>query len=216
MRVRLREAIDYVIEHTPDKKKISENIKKVKKLFLENATERSGLEWLPTNTNGLMYIHDMRIAQEWAHLNRYVIAYKIAQNMGWVVSDCIETVHNYLGEDNIIRKSAVSARNGERMIIPLNMRDGSVICVGRGNSDWNNSAPHGAGRRMSRKQARNFVSLEDYKNTMGKVWTTCVSDNTIDEAPMAYKDSTSILNQITETCIIKDKLNTLYNFKASE
>lgn len=152
MKFTLEAAIRYVIENTRDKTQISSNIEKVKKLFAEKSDKcPNGLEYLE-GEHRYQYIHDMQIAQDWARVNRVSIAKIILAEMRWRVADRFDTVHNYLGDDNIIRKSAVSAQKGERLIIPLNMRDGSVIAIGKGNPDWNYSAPHGAGRSMSRKK----------------------------------------------------------------
>lgn len=216
MKFTLEAAIRYVIENTRDKTQISSNIEKVKKLFAEKSDKcPNGLEYLKGEHRD-QYIHDMQIAQKWAHINRVSIAKIILAEMRWRVTDRFDTVHNYLGDDNIIRKSAVSAQKGERLIIPLNMRDGSVIAIGKGNPDWNYSAPHGAGRSMSRKKAKAQINLKDFQDSMNGVWTSSVSDQTIDEAPMAYKDSESILEQIKDTCTVVKRLKPIYNFKASE
>lgn len=166
------------------------------------------------------YLHDMKIAQRYASLNRWMIAFLICRKMGWLVDGGIpgnfSTVHNYLGEDNIIRKSAISAKEGEEVLIPLNMRDGSLICVGKGNDDWNNSAPHGAGRRMSRRKAKETLNMDEFRNSMDGIFTTSVSEETIDESPFAYKDSDSIIRQISDTVEVVERIRPLYNFKASE
>lgn len=162
------------------------------------------------------YIHDMKIAQRWAHLNRQKIGERICKAMGWTMVDSFETVHNYLGDDNIIRKSSISAKKGEKVLIPLNMRDGSIIGVGKGNEDWNNSAPHGAGRLMSRAKARASIDIEAYKKSMEGIFTTSVSQDTIDEAPFAYKPSEKIVEQIADTVDVVEVIKPVYNFKASE
>lgn len=216
MKFTLEAAIRYIIENTRDKTQISSNIEKVKKLFAEKSDKRpNGLEYLE-GEHRYQYIHDMQIAQDWARVNRVSIAKIILAEMRWRVADRFDTVHNYLGDDNIIRKSAVSAQKGERLIIPLNMRDGSVIAMGKGNPDWNYSAPHGAGRSMSRKKAKAQINLKEFQDSMDGVWTSSVSDQTIDEAPMAYKDSESILEQIKDTCTVVKRLKPIYSFKASE
>ena len=127
-----------------------------------------------------------------------------------------ETIHNYLNfEDNIIRKGAVSAKKGEKLIIPINMRDGSLICIGKGNEDWNNSAPHGAGRIMSRSKAKQLVDMEEYKQSMREIYTTSVSESTIDEAPMVYKPLEEIESNIKDTVDIVERIKPIYNFKAN-
>ena len=162
------------------------------------------------------YIHDMKIAQRWASLNRRKIGERICKAMGWTMENVFETIHNYLGDDNIIRKSAISAKKGERVLIPLNMRDGSIIGVGKGNEDWNNSAPHGAGRLMSRAKARESIDLAAYEKSMEGIFTTSVSKDTIDEAPFAYKPSKKIVEQIADTVDVVEVIKPVYNFKASE
>ena len=162
------------------------------------------------------YIHDMKIAQRWASLNRRKIGERICKAMGWTMENVFETIHNYLGDDNIIRKSAISAKKGERVLIPLNMRDGSIIGIGKGNEDWNNSAPHGAGRLMSRAKARESIDLAAYEKSMEGIFTTSVSKDTIDEAPQAYKNSNKIVEQIADTVDVVEVIKPVYNFKASE
>ena len=161
------------------------------------------------------YIHDMRIAQHWARVNRESIARIICSEMKFEVRAQFTTMHNYLGDDNIIRKSAISARAGEKVLIPLNMRDGSVLAVGKGNADWNMSAPHGAGRLMSRSKAKATISLEEYRKTMNGIWSSSVSMETIDEAPLAYKPSERIIEQIADTVDVIETIKPVYNFKAS-
>ena len=162
------------------------------------------------------YIHDMKITQRWASLNRRKIGERICKAMGWTMENVFETIHNYLGDDNIIRKSAISAKNGERVLIPLNMRDGSIIGIGKGNEDWNNSAPHGAGRLMSRAKARESIDLAAYEKSMEGIFTTSVSKDTIDEAPQVYKNSNKIIEQIADTVDVIEVIKPVYNFKASE
>lgn len=163
------------------------------------------------------YLHDMKIAQEFAILNRYTIAKTIARFMNWNIDDYFESVHNYISfEDNIVRKGAISAKKGERVIIPINMRDGCIIGVGKGNDDWNNSAPHGAGRIMSRSKAKEVIDLEEYKKTMANIYTTSVTEETKDEAPFVYKPIEEILNHIIPTVEVTKVIKPVYNFKASE
>ena len=163
------------------------------------------------------YLHDMRICQEFAVLNRYTIARRIADYMGWNIDNYFESVHNYISfEDNIVRKGAISAKKGEKVIIPINMRDGCIIGIGKGNDDWNNSAPHGAGRVMSRSEAMKMINLDDYKKSMENIYTTSVTENTKDEAPFAYKSIKEILEHIIPTVEVVTVIKPVYNFKASE
>ncbi len=161
------------------------------------------------------YVHDMQIMKRYAELNRKAIASEILKGMKWKAQDAFTTVHNYLDtEAMILRKGAVSAKAGERLIIPLNMRDGSLICKGLGNEDWNCSAPHGAGRLCSRTEARNSLTLTQFKEDMEGVFSTCVSRRTIDESPRAYKPMADILSQIGATVEVLAALKPVYNFKA--
>ena len=170
-----------------------------------------------TGDNFKNYIHDMEIVQRYAVLNRTTIARIILQKMKMQEYGRFETIHNYIDvEHMILRKGAVSAQNGEKLIIPINMRDGSLICVGKGNEDWNCSAPHGAGRLMSRSAARNTLSMDDYKKSMENVYTTSVTAQTIDEAPMAYKPMDEIIRCIEPTVDVIDVIKPIYNFKAGE
>ena len=163
------------------------------------------------------YLHDMRICQEYAKLNRWSIATTILAYMGWVRMDYFETIHNYIEfESNMVRKGAISAKAGEKVLIPINMRDGCIIGIGKGNEDWNCSAPHGAGRIMSRYKAREVVSLDEFKEAMDGIFTTSVSAETIDEAPMVYKSMDEIIENIQDTVDILEIIKPVYNFKASE
>ena len=159
----------------------------------------------------------MRIAQVFAEFNRKAIAEVIIREMNFNVIDSFTTIHNYIDMDEmILRKGAISAKKGERVIIPVNMRDGSIIAKGKGNDDWNQSAPHGAGRLMSRKQARLNLSLEDFKQSMDGIYTTSVSVDTLDEAPFAYKPMNEIIENIKDTVEINSIIKPIYNFKASD
>lgn len=162
------------------------------------------------------YIHDMNIVQQYASMNRHLILNSICKNMGLFTWSYIETIHNYIDVDNmILRKGAVSAQNDEKLIIPMNMRDGSLICVGKGNPDWNYSAPHGAGRLMSRAKAKESISMQDFKDAMSGVYTTSVCEETLDEAPQAYKSSDEIMSLIGDTVEIIDVVKPIYNYKAN-
>ena len=163
------------------------------------------------------YIHDMEIVQKFAALNRATIAKIILQKMGWKEFDRFETIHNYIDIKNmILRKGSISAQAGEKVIIPMNMRDGSLICVGKGNADWNYSAPHGAGRLMSRNKAKSAISLADFEKSMEGIYSTTISRSTIDESPMAYKNMDEIVRCIEPTVDVIDTIKPLYNFKAGE
>jgi len=165
------------------------------------------------------YLHDMEICQEYANLNRVTMANIILDKLGFNFHhfESFQTIHNYINfKDNIIRKGAISAYKDEKVLIPINMRDGSIIAVGKGNPDWNYSAPHGAGRLMSRTKAKGIVVLEEFEKTMEGIYTTSVSIDTLDEAPMAYKPIQEILDNIGDTVDVIDIIKPIYNFKAGE
>lgn len=187
-------------------KKLSENVPKKNMEYLQDQVMDD-------------YIHDMKIVQEYASFNRHVIAAEIMNAAGWNIDyeNMFETVHNYIDTDTmILRKGAVSAQAGERLIIPMNMAWGSVIATGKGNKDWNYSCAHGAGRIMSRREAQRNLSMDDYKNTMKGIYSTCVTPSTLDESPQAYKDPEEVLNNLTDTIRIEKRLIPIYNFKANE
>ncbi|MBC2336114.1 RtcB family protein [Listeria welshimeri] len=163
------------------------------------------------------YLNDMEIAQRFAARNRYVMAQIILKAMKWdkAVISSFDCVHNYIDINNhMLRKGATSAQLGEQIIVPLNMRDGSILATGKGNPDWNYSAPHGAGRMLSRSNAKAQISLESYQKAMKDVWTTSVSKKTIDEAPKAYKSARQLLADVEDTMEIQEIIKPLYNFKA--
>ena len=190
------------------------------------------------------YLHDMKLCQEFAKDNRLCIAKQILCNYfelpyyqgyksvrlveeinepSFITQDMIEIdfryfqcIHNYINFEDIVRKGAISARKGEKVIIPMNMRDGCIIGIGKGNEDWNYSAPHGAGRTMSRNIAKQTLTMEDYKKSMNGIYTTSVNEETIDEAPMAYKPMEEIIKHIKDTVEVKKIIKPIYNFKASE
>lgn len=159
------------------------------------------------------YLEDMRIAVKYSQVNRRIIADEIMKQMGWSEKDSFESVHNYISKDGIIRKGAISAKKGKRMIIPLNMRDGAIIAIGKGNKEWNETAPHGAGRKLSRSAASDELSLDEYKSTMKGIYSTCIKQSTIDESPMAYKNSDEIAEEIEDTAEIEKRIKPVYNFK---
>ena len=163
------------------------------------------------------YIHDMKLTQQFAMLNRKAMVDVIVSGMGFTPVEAFTTIHNYIDTDGIIlRKGAVSAKAGEKLLIPINMRDGSLICIGRGNEDWNCSAPHGAGRLMSRRTAFHTLSIEEFRREMEGIYTTCVAPETLDESPMAYKGMEEIIAQIGPTADIIERIRPVYNFKAAE
>lgn len=165
-----------------------------------------------------LYVEHMKVAEEFATVNHQVIVHEICSHMGWNVVDSIFTHHNYIeflgNREMIIRKGAISAKKGERVIIPLNMKDGSIVGIGKGNEEWNQSAPHGAGRVLSRGKAKSVLSVEEFQDKMKDVWSSCVSESTLDESPMAYKDMNVIIDAIGETVDIVDRIIPIYNFKA--
>lgn len=161
------------------------------------------------------YIHDMKIIQAYAMLNRQAMMDEIVKGMKLHVEEQFTTIHNYIDTDAmILRKGAVSARDGEKLLIPINMRDGSLVCTGKGNDDWNQSAPHGAGRLMSRSAAKENFTVSEFKKQMSGIYTTSVSKDTLDECPMAYKGMDDIVNNIGDTVRIDRVIKPVYNFKA--
>lgn len=175
---------------------------------------RGDLSFL-TGTDLDNYLNDMKICQTYAQKNRLEIGNTILRNLGNArIVDTFETVHNYIDfDDMILRKGAISCTKGKRVLIPFNMRDGSVIAIGKGNPDWNFSGPHGAGRIMSRSEARKNLTLEEYQNTMKGISSRTVCQNTIDEAPQVYKDSKEIENLISETVEVQKHLKVVANYK---
>ena len=186
------------------------------------ALRRAGKTDIPPNlayVSGVLferYIHDMKIVQEYARLNRQAMMDEIVKGMKLHVLEQFTTVHNYIDtEEMILRKGAVSAKKGEKLLIPMNMRDGSLICMGKGNEDWNQSAPHGAGRLMSRSAARQSFTVSEFKKQMKGIYTTSVNQGTLDECPMAYKGVEDIVQNIDGTVEITEIVKPVYNFKAS-
>ena len=163
------------------------------------------------------YLADVEICQQFARRNRELIAEVILDRCGLTAIDAFHTIHNYIDTgEMILRKGAIAAHKGEKVLIPINMRDGSVLAVGKGNPEWNYSAPHGAGRVMSRGSARKSLSMEEYKKEMEGIYTTSVNEDTLDEAPMAYKSLSDIIDVIGESVEVMEVLKPIYNFKASE
>lgn len=163
------------------------------------------------------YIHDMKIVQQFAMINRQAMMDEIIKGMHLHVEEQFSTIHNYIDTDSmILRKGAVSAKAGEKLLIPINMRDGSLICTGKGNADWNYSAPHGAGRLMSRSEAKQSFTVSEFKKQMSGIYTTSVNAATLDECPMAYKSIDDITANIGETVEINEIIKPIYNFKAGD
>ena len=210
--------------------------------YYQNIAETNSLdENIPKNLSYLTgsdrdrYLHDMRICQRFAELNRFIIAKELLENY---FNDCkinlssggsfklkqkgkyniktewFDTIHNYIGDDNIIRKGSVSAYKDQLLVIPVNMRDGVLICKGKGNEDWNYSAPHGSGRIMSRSKAKESIQLSDYAESMKGIFSTCINENTIDESAFAYKDIYHIIDNVQDTVDIIKIIKPKYNFKA--
>lgn len=162
------------------------------------------------------YLNDMQIAQDYAVFNRKAIADTIIEKMQLTSVESFTTIHNYIDTSNeILRKGAIRANKDEKVLIPINMRDGSIIAIGKGNEDWNCSAPHGAGRILSRGKAKETICLDDFVETMKDVYTTSVCESTIDESPFAYKPMDEILNNITETVDVLTVIKPVYNYKAN-
>lgn len=162
------------------------------------------------------YLHDMRLCQQWAVLNRKLNSLLLLRFFpGIEIKDQFESVHNYISDDNMVRKGSISAKKGERSIIPLNMRDGSLLCTGKGNPDWNYSAPHGAGRVLSRTQAYEQIKMEDFEESMKGIYSESVNDSTRDESPMVYKPAEEIMANIADTVSVDNIIKPIFNFKAS-
>lgn len=169
------------------------------------------------------YLHDMKLCQKYAVLNRQIITNKIRSFLGYCGEvdggddgDEWECIHNYIDDENMVRKGAIAAHKGQKVIIPLNMRDGSIIGIGKGNSDWNESGPHGAGRLLSRGEAKRTLSVSDFKESMKGIFTTTVNESTLDESPMVYKPAQEIIDAINDTVEIISVIKPIYNFKAGE
>ena len=198
---------------TVELKEIKEKIKLIEKQLINEVNK--DLAYLEGD-DFEDYLHDMRFLQKWASRNREIMVEKICVGLRCKMLDKIETVHNYIDLDNmILRKGAVSAQKDEMLLIPINMRDGTLLCKGKGNPDWNYSAPHGAGRLMSRNQAKKKLNMKEFKETMSGVYSSCIVEETLDESPMAYKPIEEILEHIEGTVEIVDTMIPIYNFKAS-
>ncbi|AMN31295.1 hypothetical protein BFS06_11385 [Clostridium perfringens] len=194
--------------------------KLIEKIRKEEANFRANIKEKFLCLRGKMfenYLNDMKIAQEFSNLNRQAILDCIVEKMNLTVVDKISSIHNYIDLDNmILRKGAISAQKGEKLIIPINMKDGCIIGVGKGNPDTNCSAPHGAGRVYSRSEAKEVISMEDYIESMNDVWSRSVEESTIDESPLAYKSKDEIVNNIESMVEIEDNLISIYNVKSTK
>ncbi|NLJ95132.1 MAG: RtcB family protein [Clostridiaceae bacterium] len=200
---------------TGRRKEISKAIKRLNRAFKPKKLDIPKDLCYLTGKYRDQYLHDMKICQEYAVKNRKQIAKIILGSMNLQAQDSFETIHNYIDHDsNIVRKGAVSAQKGEKLLIPINMRDGCIIAVGKGNPDWNYSAPHGAGRIMSRTQAKKRVRFSDYKKSMEGIYTTSVNKRTLDESPMVYKPLEEIVDNIKDTAEVIKIIRPIYNFKA--
>ncbi|MBQ3924267.1 MAG: RtcB family protein [Firmicutes bacterium] len=211
--------LDATIKELKEQGRSKEIEKTIKKLKKERAQATPVPKQLAYVEGALFdqYIHDMKLVQEYAMLNRKAMTDVILSEMGLTKADEFTTIHNYIDTDSmILRKGAVSAAKGEKLLIPINMRDGSLICIGKGNPDWNYSAPHGAGRLFSRKDALEKLSMAEYSREMEGIFTTCISRRTLDEAPMAYKSMDEIAGQIGPTAEIVEHIRPVFNFKAGE
>ncbi len=213
-----RDEIIKIYKEQGRRKEIQQALKDLEKQYAELQPDYpKGLCYL-TGEHRDKYLHDMKICQEYAALNRETMANIILDkifNKKLIGFKYFHTVHNYINfNDNIIRKGAISAYKNEKVLIPINMRDGSILAIGKGNPDWNYSAPHGAGRIMSRNEARKNINLNIFKASMNGIYTTSVNENTIDESPMAYKPIEDIINNIGDTVEIIDIIKPIYNFKA--
>lgn len=193
---------------------LSKEIESFKKSYIAEKPTNKALSYLSGDLLEA-YLNDMEIAQKYARINRETMLNLIVDAMGWSIEDSFDSIHNFIDiENGILRKGATSANLGERLIIPLNMRDGSLICVGKGNKEWNYSAPHGAGRLMGRAEAKEKLKLTEYQKQMKDVYTSSVGNSTLDEAPNAYKPMDEIIDNIGDTVEIVDQIKPLYNFKA--
>lgn len=183
-----------------------------KNLYLEG--ELKQLSYL-TDNDGEEYLRCAKVCNQYSHYSRYIMVQEILNNMGWKAEESFETIHNYIGEDNVIRKGAISCKENEKALISINMAYGSFIVSGKGNKDWNNSAPHGAGRLFSRTKAKEILTMEAFRKNMKGIHSICISTGTLDESPMAYKNGDTIKELITPSADIIDRLVPIYNYKAS-
>ncbi len=178
----------------------------------QNPYKNRELSYL-TGDEAKEYLNDMRIGIKYSQLNRRIIADEIMKRMDWKEKSSFESIHNYISDDGYLRKGAISSKNGEKVLIPLNKKDGAIIAIGKGNSDWNFSAPHGAGRQFSRAEAAELLDYNDYIKDMNGIYTSCVSESTLDESPQAYKDPKEIIDNIEDTANIQEIIKPIFNYK---
>lgn len=212
-----RDEIIHTFKKEGRRSEIQDALDKLQKSYKTQSSEiPNDLCWL----YGLFledYLHDIDICQKFAKRNREIIAEVLLKRTGMEALETFHTIHNYINiEEMILRKGAISAKKGEKVLIPINMRDGSIIAIGKGNPEWNYSAPHGAGRIMSRTKAKENISLNEYKKSMDGIYTNSVNEFTLDEAPMAYKSLDSIVDLIKDTVEIVEIMKPVYNFKSSQ
>lgn len=207
-----RKDFDKVIDQLKQEGRYKEIQSTINKMKQNNPVINKELAYLEGNQLD-DYLNDMYSTYLYAVQSRKNMLLEIVQSMDFKILDSFDSVHNIIGADKIIRKGATQAKKGQRLIIPLNMKDGSLICEGLGNADWNYSTPHGAGRVMSRTQARKKLNIDQYKNEMNDVYTTCVNEETIDEAPEVYKSAREIIDNIGNTAKVIHRLKPIYNFK---
>ena len=197
------------------KKKVNSTLKKMEKEYRGKSLSMPKDLCFVYGKYFEQYLHDMEICQHFAKLNRELIAKILLSKAGISYSEAFHTTHNYIAPDElIIRKGAIAAHKDEKVLIPINMRDGSVLAVGKGNPDWNFSAPHGAGRILSRADAKELLDMEEYKESMTGIYTTSISQGTLDESPQAYKSLDDIIDVIDDTVEIIEVMKPVYNFKA--
>lgn len=210
-----KDEVDALIATLKAQGKKTQIQKALKKLKAEKRTDVPKHLAYTTGRLFEQYIHDMKLTQEFAMLSRKAMIDELIRGMGLHIAEQFTTIHNYIDTEHmILRKGAVSARAGEKLLIPMNMRDGSLICTGRGNDDWNQSAPHGAGRLMSRSDAKASFTVSEFKKQMAGIYTTSVGSGTLDECPMAYKPMEAITGCIGDTVEINEIIRPIYNFKA--
>ncbi len=215
LKVKKQELIKH-LKLSGQQNKIQDELKKLDEKYLGKTKLPKDLCYIEGKERE-QYLHDMKLCQKWAKENREWILSQLLVGLNVYDSEKVKhTIHNYIAEDNIVRKGAISAELGELVLIPINMRDGCIIGCGKGNEDWNKSAPHGAGRIMSRNEAKAKLDLEQYKAEMKDVFSTSVGIETIDEAPMAYKPIQEILDNIKDTVAVLEIVKPIYNFKAKE
>ena len=203
----------YLVIHTGSRKfgkEVNQYHQKIANL--QNPYRNKDLSYL-SGDEAKKYLENTKLAVKFSEYNRKIIANEILKQMGWEELDSFESIHNYISNDNIIRKGAICADKDKSVIIPLNMRDGSLLGSGKGNKDWNNTAPHGAGRQFKRSEAAERIKFDDYKKSMEGIYSSCITPSHIDESPMAYKDSVEIIENIEDTVDVKEIISPVFNYK---